>query len=377
MAEPSSLSGTRAPYQSSERANRQTIPKRRPAHLTTMPEYLTANQPNMLTSESSHAPAYAWTLRVPSPPRIIVPPPPLDGKGMPDLTIERVPSHDFESSGFANVEFLRTVTYGDFMTANNMVDWKYEQRRTAQRVLPFLYLGPMSAARDKGFLQGEGITMVLAVRKTMSAQAKILGSKAASDLHIQVAAIDVAGNQELIAAFPRATELINSHLSTIYDRQQVENATRNQGIHQEGGTIPGKGKVLVFCESGNERAAAVVAAYMMAMYSMDLIKTIQIVQAQRFCISLDDSLKNLLRSYEIIIQAKRDVAASSVSWAPEGPLHKARTTTKTAPGGKSVKRTLDEAYSTDIEMGDGSEYMDNSRFEGREGEAPFLDVFAS
>ena len=116
---------------------------------------------------------------------------------------------------------------------------------------------------------------------------------------------------------------------------------------------------------------------MMAMYSMDLIKTIQIVQAQRFCVSLDDSLKNLLHSYEIIIQAKRDVAASSIFWAPEAPLHKPGTTTKTAPTGKSVKRTLDDAYSTDIEMGDGSEHMDNSRFEGREGEAPFLDVFAS
>ena len=312
---------------------------------------------------------------MPSPPRIIVPPPALNGSGMPDLTIEHAPSRDFESSGFENVEFLRTVTYGDFMTANNMLDWKYEQRRMAHRILPFLYLGPVSAARDKDYLQAEGITMVLAIRNTMSAQAKLLGSKAASDLHIQHAAIDVAGNQELIAAFPRATELINSHLSTMYNRQQVKSAMHNLNIAQDGAVTPGKGKVLVFCESGNERSAAVVAAYMMAMYSMDLIKTIQIVQAQRFCVSLDDSLKNLLHSYEIILQAKRDVAASGIPWAPEAPLHKPQTINKPTRSAKSVKRTLDDAYDMDMEMGDGNEHMDDGRFEGREGEAPFLDGF--
>ncbi|MCJ1299426.1 hypothetical protein MMC08_002218 [Hypocenomyce scalaris] len=339
-----------------------------------MPEYLITNQPTMVTSDSSHTPAYAWTFRVPSPPRIIVPPPALDGNGMPDLTIDRVASRDFESSGFDNAEFLRTVTYGDFVTANNMLDWKYEQRRMAQGILPFLFLGPVSAARDKEYLQREGITMVLAVRNTMSAQAKLLGSKAASDLQIHHAAVDVAGNQELIAAFPRAIELINSHLSTMYKRQQGKNATRNQSVLKDGGATPGK--VLVFCESGNERSAAVVAAYMMAMYSMDLIKTIQIVQAQRFCVSLDDSLKNLLQSYETIIQAQRDVAASHIAWAADGPLHEPQTVAKTASTGKSAKRTLDEAYDMDIQMGDGNEHMDDGRFEKREGDAPFLDDLA-
>lgn len=331
----------------------------------------------MLTSDSSHTPAYAWTFRVPSPPRIIVPPPALNGNGIPDLTIEHVPSRDFESNGFANVEFLRTVTYGDFMTANNMLDWKYEQRRMAQRILPFLYLGPVSAARDKDYLQAEGITMILAIRNTMSAQANLLGSKAASDLHIQHAAVDVAGNQELIAAFPRVTELINSHLSTVYNRQEVNGATPVQDTHQGESAIAGKGKVLVFCESGNERSAAVVAAYMMAMYSMDLVKTIQIVQAQRFCVSLDDSLKNLLHSYEIILQAKRDVAASDMSWAPEASFHKPQTMTNIARTGKSVKRTLNDAYDVDMERSDGNVHMDDGRFEGRDGEAPFLDGFAS
>lgn len=331
----------------------------------------------MLKSDSSHTPASAWTFRVPSPPRIVVPPPSLNSNGMPDLTIEHVPWSDFESNGFANVEFLKTVTYGDFMTANNMLDWKYEQRRMAQRILPFLYLGPVSAARDKDYLQGEGITMVLAIRNTMSAQAKLLGSKAASDLRLQNTAIDVGGNQELIAAFPRVTELINSHLSTIYNRQQLSGVTRNQGIEQDGGAIPGKGKVLVFCESGNERSAAVVAAYIMAMYSMDLVKTVQIVQAQRFCVSLDDSLKNLLHSYEIILRAKRDVAASDFSATRGAPLRKLQTATNVARIGKSVKRTLDDAYDSDMEIGDGNIHMDDSRFQGREGEAPFLDSSAS
>ena len=343
-----------------------------------MPEYLTADQPTVPKSDPSHTPAYAWTFRVPSPPRIIVPPPALNGSGMPGLTIKHIPPRAFESSGFANEDFLNRVTDGDFMIASNILDWKYEQRRMAQRVLPFLYLGPVSAARDKDYLQREGITMVLAIRNTMSAQANLLGSKAASDLGIQSAAIDVAGNQELIAAFPRVTEMINSHLSIMYNRQQVKSSTLDPNTQQDGAAIPGKGKVLVFCESGNERSAAVVAAYMMAMYSsLDLIETVQIIQTQRFCVSLDDSLKNLLRSYEIILQAKRDVAASNSSCAPEASLHEPQTMAKPRQAGKPVKRTLDDAYDVDMDMGDGNEHMDSGRFDGRAGEAPFLDGFAS
>ena len=67
----------------------------------------------------THIPAQGWSFRVPSPPRIIVPPPALNSYGVPDLLVVQDASYDFESSGFKNAEFLQTVTYGNFMTANS------------------------------------------------------------------------------------------------------------------------------------------------------------------------------------------------------------------------------------------------------------------
>ncbi|MCJ1480745.1 hypothetical protein MMC06_000900 [Schaereria dolodes] len=325
-----------------------------------------------------HSPAHAWSYRVPSPPRIVVPPPSLNGSGVPEIPFNNRSQLDFESNGFANSEFLQTVTYGDFMIANHMLDWRYEQRRMAQAILPFLYLGPLSAARDRKYLQQEGITMVLAVRNTMSAQARLLGSKATSDLGIHSVTIDVADNQELIAAFPRTVEAINSHLSTIYQHQQSRKTDISNPTHDDGRGVGGK--VLVFCESGNERSAGVVAAYIMAMYSFDLIETIQLVQAQRFCVAFDDSLKTLLQSYSTILQAKRDVVQYQALQAAN---------LKTQNGNKKdaacrpryvfeakeklCKRNLDDCYDDDMDMADASEPRDGARFEKREGYAPFED----
>lgn len=66
-----------------------------------------------------HAPAHNWSFGVPSPPRVVVPPPDLDYRGLPDLHVIQGTSYDFESSGFKNAEFLQKVTYGNFMTANS------------------------------------------------------------------------------------------------------------------------------------------------------------------------------------------------------------------------------------------------------------------
>lgn len=298
-----------------------------------------------------------------------MPPPALTPLGLPDLHIDQSSSFDFESSGFANAEFLKTVTYGDFMTVNNMIEWRYEQRRMAQQILPFLFLGPVSATRDSKFLQDNGITMVLAVRNTMSAHAKLLSSKAAAELGIQCNFIDVAGNQELIAAFPKAIELINAHLSSMY---QLTQARKPQASDSERGPST-PGKVLVFCESGNERSATVVAAYLMAMYSMDLIPVLQIVQAQRFAVAFDESLKTLLQTYNTILQAKRDVVQAGYGYSGNGDVAGGLVEPNADAGGpskNSTKRTLDEVdddMDTDADEGYGVE----ERFEKREGHAPF------
>ena len=340
-----------------------------------------ASPPPPLPS-APHLPTHTWSYRVPSPPRVVVPPPTFSSTGSLDYNIGKKALLDFEANGFANSEFLKTVTYADSISADNMMGWKYEQRRMAQRILPFLFLGPISAARDLAFLQREGITMIMAVRDTMSAHAKLLGSKAATSAGIESRTIDVAGNQELIAAFPRAIEAINAHLSARYEQQQRAVAeVRSQG-HQPEPPVPGQ--VLIFCESGNDRSAGVVAAYIMAMFSLDLISTIQIIQSQRFCVAFDDSIRFMLQSYEAILLAKRDVAKSmsTLRAAQVGQLEQesicGAKTGQNSIGGhqivRALKRTLDEAYDADMSMDEDDNQWDEGRFEKRDGSAPFQDT---
>lgn len=315
-----------------------------------------------------HSPAQKWSYRVPSPPRVIIPPPTLNEWGMPSLGLGEGTFLTSDSSGFGNADFLKTVTYDNFIIASNYIEWRYEERRKAQNVLPFMYLGPVSVARDVNFLRAQGITMVLAVRNISSAQAKLLGSKAAADLGIEAKTVDVAGNQELIAAFPRGIDIINAHLSTIYRIQQSKEAASSM-----------PGKVLVYCESGNERSAALVAAYIMAMYSMPLAKAIQIVQNQRFCVALDDASKVLLQTYGAILQAKRDVIQAGIGSSnqvmPDYPGNSQQTQSMQIR--TASKRTFDEAYEDDTDMEEDPGCTDNDRFEEREGYAPFQDRYQS
>jgi hypothetical protein len=180
---------------------------------------------------------------------------------------------------------------------NTLLEWAYELRRRPQMVLPFLYLGPMGTAKDAGFLKKEGITMVLAVRPRAPNMTRVL--LAAHEMGVQVQAIDVATPWDLPRNFPTATKVIDAHLNKKHD-EAIAN----------GSGLPGK--VLVICESGNDKSAAVVAAYLMAFLDQcDHIKAMQICQSQRFCVNFDDTLKEVLRAYWDIVSAKRSVSTAS------------------------------------------------------------------
>lgn len=169
--------------------------------------------------------------------------------------------------------------------------------------------------------------------------------RAADELGIQKHTVDLANNQELIHAFPHTTDIINAHL----------------GLHHQasGG---GMGKVLVFCESGNERSAGVVAAYLMEVHQdVDFIKAMQLCQAQRFCVNFDDAMKRLLQGYWDILCAKRMVGTA------EGPVGNHGFGNVQGDGKMKGKRGLVRDEDEEMEGGD-----DVARFGGRDF-APFVD----
>ncbi|KAG4429956.1 hypothetical protein IFR05_014563 [Cadophora sp. M221] len=289
------------------------------------------NRPEANMSTLSHlsgaqaSTAYSW--RAPSPPHIYIPQPKEE---------ETLALPAFTAMGYTEEEkaILVEVT-GNNSWIGRARDWKYAWRRESQSILTFLQLGPSCASRDLTALRNDGVTMLLVIRSTMTAAASLLsGDKAARALGIESAAVDVASNNELIAAFPRATRIINDHLLSQYRRHMATT-----------GSVPQPcGKVLVFCESGNERSAAFVVAFIMNIYGLELIPAIQYVQSQRFCVAFDDDLKYMLNSYQDILKAQRDVPS--------------------APQAKS-KRRRDDIMDEDGDVDMDGKGDDEARFGGR------------
>ncbi|KAM0328048.1 hypothetical protein ACHAQA_005450 [Verticillium albo-atrum] len=264
------------------------------------------------------------------------------------------------------VEELEIITYNG--KPQHAVDksekWTYASRRDAQSILDWLYLGPSTASRDQAFLQREGITMVLAVRHasdmTTPNTLGIMGPTAATRaLGIPVERIDVKSTHHLIKVFTSAVKKINSHLLDVHQRQ----------INSDAPLPFERGKVLVICETGNDRSAIVVAAYIMIMFGMDLLRTIAFVTMKRFSSTFDEESKRLLRSWLDILTAESSVNAEKMaSGASPGPTNATRK--------RGIEAMFDVAMQDD-EDDDVGERMDitddQSRF-GNRSFVPFIDA---
>lgn len=263
----------------------------------------------------------------------------------------RATSHDYPEGDFVCPGFFRLIKPGCFVFKFISQEWSYDMRRAAQPILPFLYLGPLGCVRDREYIRKEGITLLLAIRDSRSAQARLVsGERTAAELGIEADFVDVTGHQELISMFPCAIRRINDHLASQDQSKLPAHMPR---------------KVLVFCESGNDRSAAVVTTYMMAMFSMKAEKAMKAVQSQRFCVTLDDDWRLLFSSFETILEAKRDVER----------VRRANISRSHSSSSVSKKRNLDDSCDEEVMEGstmdmDGKEY---ENWEARKPVAPFQD----
>ncbi len=308
-----------------------------------------------------------YVAKPPSPPYIHVP------TVIQETSISIVPSYEDVDATSLTTEDLDIITQNRAHVAyEGQTPWKYESRRLAQPVLDFLYLGPSSAARDREFLKEHGITMMLAARDSMMAEARLMSvDRTAQSLGLAYEYIDVSGNQELIRAFPLAIEKINNHLLSVYRSQAILTDAPQQlpdGQMAIDSSQFRRGKVLVFCETGNHRSAAVVAAYIMTVFGMGLVKTLQFVCMQRFCVNFDEEAKNWLRSYEDILSAKRMVFRSL----------REQTATRGTPAPRNpAKRGIEETMEKGDERiepasGNGVQ-LDMERYTDRPAFTPFAD----
>lgn len=291
-----------------------------------------------------------YTYRLPTPPRVVVPPPTLS-TDMPGLVVGT-------GSGELDISFLKELALEDIVQKNTLIEWAYERRRQAQMILPWLFLGPMIASKDREFFAREGITMVLAIRSKDGSMSGAL--QAARVAGLAVATIEAPSYHDLVRQFGDTTRAINEHVARV--RQHALETTGQ----------PALGKVLVFCESGNEKSAAVVAAYLMEILdNFDYIKAMQVCQAQRFCVNFDDTIKNILRSHWDILQAKRSVSSfNAQQYQANSFAHNFGQGAPNAqpyyPAARSKRSIEDTRDDNDVEMEDGLDPSDALRFQGRD-----------
>ena len=310
---------------------------------------------------SNVAPSAPYTRRAPSPPQLHVPVLYQAHKTGKGAQIVLAPSYENIDPSQLTAEDLAIITRNETeLVAPNMAgSWAYEKRREAQRILDFLYVGPNAVIRDLAFLQRESITMIIVARDSRLAGRNLLSvDNAIQALGIVGRYIDVGSPQELIQGFPDTIRDINNHLLSVY-HSQSRDENGQLAPHSKG--VVG-GKVLVTCESGNELAPTIVAAYVMSVFGQKMASTLQFISVQRFCVCFDEVIKRLLLSWEDILRARASVAQSTALVAGQpGPATKG-------------KRGLDHLRDEDEEMGSGENIMDHDRFRGRDAFVPFVDL---
>ncbi|KAI8965599.1 phosphatases II [Daldinia sp. FL1419] len=314
-------------------------------------------------------PVAPYSTRPPSPPAIVIPAPMLRHA---NEHIKVVPTYEKIDPIELSANDLKIITqdYKEQLAKDSALTWAYENRRLAQPILDFLYLGPSSIARNREWLRQTGITMLLAARDSQMAVIHLMAPrKVAEELGIQLEYVDVSSYNELIRAFPSAVRSINDHMLRVFREQRIDDT--QAGVQDGQMAIPlnrlKRGKVMVFCETGNDRSAGVVAAYLMSVFGLTMYEACQFVSLKRFCVSINDDLKHVLQSYEAILAAQRTVHQHELDSASSQASGTPNSTYKT-------KRRI-EATMEDVEMGDDhSTVFDHSRFEDRRKFVPFVDA---
>ncbi|KAJ3414277.1 hypothetical protein HDV05_006806 [Chytridiales sp. JEL 0842] len=165
-------------------------------------------------------------------------------------------------------------------------------RREMQEIIPNVFLGPYSCARDRDYLKSHGITHLLCVMDK--------GEKALMKMRFpgEFVYYDI--------------EVSDSPMQNLIPFFSSANAFIKQAVKQEGG------RVLVYCNNGLSRSPSVVVAYMMEVEGWECIKAFTHVQHRRFCINPNDGFKLQLREYETLYQARNQI--SKVEYSGEQVL---------------------------------------------------------
>ena len=299
-------------------------------------------------------PTAPYSRHAPSPPFIHVTRACVDPIQKP---LRLIPSFSSVDPGTLTEEELRIIV-GDLehTAVDRSVSWAYPMRHAAQSILDFLYVGPQSVVRDTEWLRSESVTMAVLAHDL--GFGSIIGSfvqRCAAPLGIETVLVPVASSRDLMTSFDDIIRAINQNVVGVY---------RKEGR---------KGKVLVTCQTGNDRATVIAAAYLMSVFGVGLVDAVNFVMAQRFCANFDEESKRCLEAWEAILKARKDVhGAKTESGAFSAGMGMA-VVREGAGKKRRIEDTRDEEDEGMMDVSAG-ENMDADRYHGRGAFIPFVDT---
>ncbi|GAP82742.1 putative dual specificity phosphatase [Rosellinia necatrix] len=251
-------------------------------------------------------PTVPYTRVAPRLPPVVIPPP------ATVAPIRAVPCYDRIDPASLTQEDLAIITQNciEQVAHDAVAVWGYSDRHVAQPILDYLLLGPSNVGRNRQWLREKRVTMIVAVRDARQAGLGLMNYDAlAQEMGIEFQRIDITSYDELTGAYPHAIRLINDHMLRVYRQQAVgaDNVQVKDGHMAIDHDKFRRGRVLVVCETGNERSASIVAAYLMAVIGLPMVEACQFINSIRFCVNFDDPLKHTLIAYEDILKAQRAV----------------------------------------------------------------------
>ncbi|KPI43205.1 Serine/threonine/tyrosine-interacting protein [Cyphellophora attinorum] len=265
--------------------------------------------------------------------------------GHPHIQIKPKSPPLYATDSYGNPAFIHKLASVDKLGhfRHRMLTWNYDERSKAQDIIPFIFLGPGFAARDAQFIDDNQISCMVAVRSAQMVRKKpslLHPASMPTSSGRQIAILDIDSPWEFIRNVRPVIKMVVDHMEASC----------------QGGIINGvqdiSARILVYCENGNERSAVFVAALLMVLYGLESYTAIQLIQSRRFSIGLNESMKQMLSTFETILQAEMQVGAMGTVGMP-----------------LRLKRTM----STMEEEGDES-MEDAPQTLDRPGTAPFMDV---
>lgn len=158
-------------------------------------------------------------------------------------------------------------------TAPNDVEWVYEMRRVMQEILPRLFLGPYASGKRKEELRAHNITHIMIVR---SAIERIIAAKYPDEFQYHIVEIPDIPTVSLLPYLADCKKFIDEGRAT--------------------------GGVLVHCDSGISRSAAVTIAYVMQELKLTYDQAFQYVSDRRCCVHPNLGFMHQLSEYEHMSQ---------------------------------------------------------------------------